>query len=216
MPTQEVSRAQPPSFPPKGSLLTICPGPLLTFGALSRRALRAPQLCPPWGAESAVPRGAEAREDGFVETRHSGARGLAAARARKRTGLAVLGYRPAPAGSRSSPLGRHGLRRRPARALYKARAAALIRPRQRADSPPCGSRGAGRGPRDASDPRRPPGAPGHSALYCSTKGNLLATASVESMSVACQRRARRREGPPRKLALTSKEPEPARGSDFGH
>lgn len=52
---------------------------------------------------------------------------------------------PALADLRSSPFSRHDLRRPAAQALYKARTAALIRPRQRADSPPGGSHGAGAG-----------------------------------------------------------------------
>lgn len=50
-----------------------------------------------------------------------------------------------------------GLRRGPPKLLYKARAAALIRPRQRAETPPGGSRrarGAGRGPCRGHGPGR--------------------------------------------------------------
>lgn len=132
--------SRPPPYP-SGSLMNICPQPLLTFGLLSWRSLRTPQPRPPSGAGSAVPAGRTA----------SPRRGTAGRRGSWHSGrghwlLSLCpALWPALADLRSSPFSRHDLRRPAAQALYKARTAALIRPRQRADSPPGGSHGAGAG-----------------------------------------------------------------------
>lgn len=90
------------------------------------------------------PAGGSAK-DCFFQTRHSRERGIRQPGRRRSCCRLRSALLPGPCGSPELSPAPHDLRRRPAQALYKARTAALIRPRQRAESPPGGSRGAGAG-----------------------------------------------------------------------
>lgn len=90
------------------------------------------------------PAGGSAK-DCFFQTQHSRERGIRQPGRRRSCCRLRSALLPGPCGSPELSPAPHDLRRRPAQALYKARTAALIRPRQRAESPPGGSRGAGAG-----------------------------------------------------------------------